>query len=177
MSKAIPHPKHFDLRPGIINPKSWNPERPPKAEWNRIRKAVLKRDDYTCSACGHQAMKYMNIDHIENSHDNNPANLRTLCVACHAVVHIGRNLNLKILEIWESDLSQVEIVQHTREGFRDGKSLAQINSSFNLKPGPHPPDSILYANELVRDIGDNPRAYLMEPLSAVYVNLKHWQLE
>ena len=26
------------LRPGVINSKYWNPERPPKKEWNKIRK-------------------------------------------------------------------------------------------------------------------------------------------
>lgn len=122
-------------------------------------------------------MKYMNVHHLEDSGENTPENLVTLCVACHAVLHIGRNLDLGVVEIWNSDLSQVEIVQKTREGVRCGLSLAQIKKQLKLKRGPHPPGSILYANKLVKNIGDAPRAYLETPLSAVFVNLTRWQLE
>src|SRR5208283_4639933 len=60
---------------------------------------------------------------------NEPSNLTTLCVACHAVLHIGYNLINEIIEIWESDLSQVEIIQHTRKEIANGKSLAQIKKA------------------------------------------------
>ncbi|MBI1820006.1 MAG: HNH endonuclease, partial [Nitrospirae bacterium] len=77
------------LRPGIINPDLWYPERPKSGEWNRIRKFVLERDNNTCVGCGHQALKYMNIHHVKDSDDNSPKNLATICVACHAIFHIG----------------------------------------------------------------------------------------
>lgn len=165
------------LRPGITNISLWYPERPPKNEWNKIRKIVLERDDYACSCCGHRAAKYMNIHHIEESGDNSPENLTTICVACHAVLHIGRNLALGVIEIWESDKSQVEIVRCTREGIGNGKSLENIKRELPLKTGPYPPDSIQYASSLISAMGNSPRAYLDEPLCAVFVGLKRWQIE
>ena len=72
---------------------------------------------------------------------------------------------------------QVEIVQKTRDAVQQGLTLADINKQFKLKRGPHSPDSLLYANELVYEIGQEPRAYLTEPLCAVFVNLNRWQIE
>jgi len=166
--------KYFVLRPGVTNPTLWYPERPPKAQWNRIRKMVLERDDYTCRACGHRALKYMNVHHLEESGENSPENLITMCVACHAVLHIGRNIDLKVIEIWASDLSQVEVVKRSREGVKKGLTLMEINKILNLKCGPHLPDSLEYANELVHDIGEAARAYLPEPFCAVFVGLNRW---
>jgi hypothetical protein len=165
------------LRPGVTNPGLWCPERPPKVEWDRIRSIVLDRDDYTCRGCGHRALKYMNVHHLEESGENIPDNLATICVACHAVLHMGRNLDLQTIEIWESPVSQAEIIQISREGIKGGLSLKQINKKFRLKPGPYPPTSIQYANDLVQKMKKAPRAYLPEPLSAVFVNFKRWQLE
>jgi hypothetical protein len=165
------------LRPGVTNPALWYPERPPQTEWMRIRKTVLERDDYTCHACGHRAVKYMNVHHLAQSCDNTIENLATICVACHAVLHIGRNLALAAIEIWESPLSQVEIVRRSRDGIRAGLSLAQINATFRLKHGPYPPGSLRYANELTDVMGEAARAYLSEPLCAVFLNLSRWQLE
>ncbi|MGO8719907.1 MAG: HNH endonuclease [Acidobacteriaceae bacterium] len=167
----------FLLRPSIINPAFWFPDRPPKTEWDRIRSKILERDNYTCKGCGHRAFKYMNIHHLEKSSDNALKNLVTICVACHAVLHIGRNLDLQIIEIWQSPFSQAEIIRRTREGVRAGLSLAKINKGFKLKRGPYLPTSIQYANDLVQKIEESPRAYLPEPFVAVFVNLKRWQLE
>lgn len=167
----------FILRPGITNPRLWNPDRPPKSEWERIRKIVLERDNHTGCSCGHRALKYMNIHHVEESEDNNPENLKTMCIACHAILHMGRNLSLKVVEIWQCELSQAEVVQRSREGVKSGLSLMQINKTFNLKRGPHAPDSTNYANELILTIGASARAYLPVPLTAIFVNLNRWQIE
>jgi len=167
----------FLLRPGITNPKLWFPERPPKAEWDRIRRIVLDRDNHSCRGCGHHALRFMHVHHLEETGENTPQNLTTICVACHAVLHIGYNLGLHVIEIRKSPLSQVEIVRRSRDGVRAGLSLAQINKSFNLKPGPYVPDSIQYANDLVNQMNKAPRASLDEPLCAVFVNLKRWQIE
>ena len=167
----------FVLRPGVTNVELWYPERPPKAEWDRIRKLVLERDNHTCISCGHRALKWMNVHHLEESGENKPENLSTMCVGCHAVLHIGMNLGLGIIEIWKSELSQVEIVQESRAGVKNGLSLTQIAKTLNLKRGPHAPVSILYANELIRNMGSAVRAYLPKPLCAVFVKLSRWQLE
>jgi hypothetical protein len=83
----------------------------------------------------------------------------------------------KIVEVWSSEISQVEIVRRTREGVKSGLSLAQVKAGLPLSLGPYPADSVQYANELVKRMGAAPRAYLEEPLCAVFVNLTRWQTE
>ena len=165
------------LRPGITNPSLWYPERPPKAEWKRIREAVMERDNWTCAACGHRAKKWMNTHHLADSGDHTPENLVPLCVACHAVMHVGRSLAEKIVEVWRSEISQVEIVRRTLEAVKSGLSLAQVKAGLPLSLGPYPADSVQYAHDLVNRVGTAPRAYLEEPLCAVFVNLTRWQIE
>lgn len=165
------------FRPGITNPSLWFPERPSETQWDRIRKVVLTRDDYTCRYCGHRALKYMHVHHVADSGDNDPGNLATVCVACHAVLHLGNNLRLQTVEIWKSDLSQVEIVQTTRALVATGMSLERIKKQLKLKRGVHAPDSIDYANDLIEKMGDAPRASLKEPLCAIFVKFKRWQIE
>lgn len=166
----------FVLRPGVTNPSLWYPERPKESEWKKIRKVVLERDANTCQSCGHSARTYMHLHHLNETGSNEPDNLITLCVACHAVLHMGRNLDMRTIEIWRSPVSQVEIVQRTRRSIGEGKELDEINASLGLLEGSHPPDSIEYANELVRGMGDAARASLPEPLCAVFVAFKQWQI-
>lgn len=166
-----------ELRPGITNPQNWFPERPPDSEWRRLRQRVLERDDYTCYFCGHWAKKWMNIHHIKSGSDNRPQNLQTICVACHAVLHIGHSLGFGAIEIWESKISQVEIVRQTRKGVESGKSLAWIKKSLPLRRGPYPPRSLKYANKLVEQMGRSSRAYLYKPLCAVFIKMKRWQVK
>ena len=119
----------------------------------------------------------MNIHHIKSGSDNRLQNLRTVCVACHAIMHIGLNLQLRKIEIWKSALDQVEIVKRTRKGIHEGKSLTQIKKSLPLRRGPYPPRSLRYANELLDQMGRSSRAYLDKPLCAVFTNLQRWQVE
>jgi len=165
------------LRPGVTSPDLWYPKRPKATEWERIRKTVLERDNWTCVFCKHRARKWMNLHHVSNSGSNSPKHLAVVCVACHAVLHIGYNLGLGIIEIWKSKLSQVEIVRRTREGIRKGRTLTSIKKSLQLTRGPLPPKSIGYANGLVAKMGRAHRAYLKEPLRVVFVKLKRWQIE
>lgn len=167
---------HFELRPCVTNPGFWFPERPPQAEWNRVRKAVLTRDNYTCISCGHRALKWMNVHHLAGSENNEVSNLRTLCVACHAVMHMGLNLQLDAIEIWKADISQVEIIKATRVGIQQGRSLAEIKATFALKKGRFSPNSVEWANFLIKKIDAEPSAELPKPLCAIFVNLKQWQI-
>lgn len=121
------------LRPGITNPRLWYLDRPPKSQWDKIRKIVLNRDNNTCQFCGHMAKKYMNVHHIDETGENEPDNLITCCVACHAILHVGRNLALGIIEVWKSDIPQVDIVKVTRMGVKSGKSLDEIKKRFALE--------------------------------------------
>ncbi len=156
---------------------AWEPERPKASEWNKIRAIVLDRDDYKCLSCGHRALKQMHVHHVEDSEDNDPNNLYTLCPACHAIMHIGLNLQLGKIEIWKASLSQVDIVRATRDGIRNGKSLVEINASFDLKRGRRAPSSADWANSLLKEMGPEPRAELPKPLCAVFVDFKQWQVE
>ena len=167
----------FEIRPSVTNADQWYPERPPQAEWNRVRKAVLTRDNFTCVGCGHRALKWMNVHHLADSNNNDIANLSTLCVACHAVMHMGLNLQLGKIEIWKTDLSQVEIVRATRAGVQQGHPLAEINANFGLKKGRRAPDSEEWANGLIKAMGPEPRAELAKPLCAVFVDFEKWQIE
>jgi len=137
---------------------------------------VLERDSYTCVSCNHHALKWMHVHHLADSENNDPKNFSSLCVACHAILHMGRNLALGVIEIWKSSLDQVEIVRATREGIRAGKTLGEIKASFNLKKGRYAPGSLLWANSLLDSMGSEPRASLKIPLSAVFIEFKPWQL-
>lgn len=168
--------KLFKLRPTVKNPSMWFPERPPKSEWDKIRSKVLERDDHTCRFCGHRATSYMNIHHKKNGDDNSLRNLITCCVACHAVLHFGRNLALGLIEIWECPTPQVEIVQKTRKGIKAGKSLAEIKKTFSLSEGPFPPGSVDHANKIIDTGSDKHEFVLKEPYSVIFTGIKRWQI-
>jgi Ethanolamine utilization protein EutJ (predicted chaperonin) len=118
----------------------------------------------------------MNVHHLKDSGDNNPANLVLLCVACHTVLHVGRSLMHGIVEVWESEVSQVEIVRRTRESIRQGLTLDIVKSQLPLKPGQYPSSSTKYANDLIKRMGKEARAYLDEPLCVVFVKFDQWQI-
>lgn len=164
------------LHPGIKNPKYWN-----KAENNipkSIRRAVLMRDNNTCQFCGHAATKWMNLHHLDSTRSNDPANLITCCVACHAIFHIGRNMIIHpTLTIWECELSQVEIIQKTREHVRAGKNLNEIQYEFPIKQGKYKPDSRLWVDELTGISTDAPIIYLEPQYKAIFLYLSRWQIE
>ena len=166
-----------ELRPGVTNSALWYPERR-RAGWESIRKHVLSRDDFCCQCCGHRALKGMNLHNLTSSDDNSSDNLATICVACHAIMHLGRSLSFGSLAVYEANgITQVQIVQQTRAGVASGKALEEINKTFKLKEGKYPPNSIQYANELLDEIGSQPWAWLEERLCAVFVKFKSWQLE
>jgi hypothetical protein len=167
----------FILRPGVTNPAFWHPKRLPSSVWEPIRKAVLQRDNCTCQSCGHRARKWMNVHHIGDSEDNALENLVTLCVACHAVMHLGFNLMRGTVAVFRAAESQVEIVQRTRAMIAQGMTLEAANRTFTLELGHYPPDAVEYANDLLYGMGDDPRAVLEEPLCAVFVDFNKWQIE
>ncbi len=170
-------PKCYPLRPSVKNPRLWFPDRADKTAWNKLRDKMLTRDDYTCQYCGHRAEKYMQAHHLKDSSSNSLKNLVTCCGACHAVNHFGLNLALGVVEIWQSPISQVEIVRSTRAGIKAGKTLAQIKKGLKLKKGMFAPDSLEYANSIIKAKSANHTFSLDEPLSVVFVALKRWQLD
>lgn len=178
-AKKKPQESHslLPLRPGVMNRLYWRNGPPNAADWKRIRHKVLERDDYRCRMCGHRAVKYMNVHHLGRGDDDKPRNLVTCCVACHAVLHVGRNLALGAIQIWKSELSQRQIVQRTRRMVRAGKSLKEIKKELRLTRGRLPCASIDYANDLLVNAGREKRISLPEPYCAVFVRFKRWQIE
>jgi 5-methylcytosine-specific restriction endonuclease McrA len=56
--------------------------------YERLRKQILKRDDWRCQSCG--AMTNLEVHHTEfrsHSGPDSEENLITLCAACHAREH------------------------------------------------------------------------------------------
>lgn len=165
------------LRPTVSNPNKWYPERPSTGIWRKIRKEVLERDNNKCFYCGHISNNYMNVHHVGDSSDNDISNLMTCCVACHAVLHLGRNLSLEKVEVWSTSMSQVDIIKYTRANIKEGLSLQEIKESLPIKEGKYPPSSLKYANDLINQIGDRTTAELEEPLSVVFVDFVRWQID
>jgi Restriction endonuclease len=60
------------------------------AEFERVRKQALERDNYTCRFCGFRALKWQEVHHANDDHaDNRLENLVTACTFCHNCQHIG----------------------------------------------------------------------------------------
>lgn len=166
----------LELRPSVINEDLWYPERDKPKVWSKIRRQVLEEHSHRCRFCGHHALKFMQIHHLHLKGKRKPV-LVPACVACHAVLHIGLNLGLGIIEIWKSRIPQREIVRRTREGIRKGKSLRQIKATLPISRGGLPPKSIEWANRLLSEMGNRPVSSLKRPYCAVFVDMKRWQLE
>lgn len=167
----------LELRPSVINQELWYPDRSRRKEWDRIRRSVLEKADFRCRFCAHGSKKYMHVHHIHRRGRGVKPMLVPVCVACHAVLHIGLNLLLGTIEIWKSSISQREIVRRTRSGIVAGKSLREIKAALPLQRGSLAPNSIEWANQLLREMGNDPIAKLRRPFCAVFVKFKRWQID
>jgi len=80
------------------------------AEFQRVRKKALDRDNQTCRFCGFRHTKWQEVHHANDDHaDNRLENLITACPFCHMVQHIGlAGRNEEAVLIWLP-----EIPQHT----------------------------------------------------------------
>ena len=78
------HPKYF----GLPNSKVFYHAYLKTNKWNRIRKKVLARADYTCEGCGEKDLKlqvhHKTYDHVFNEF---MFDLLALCEYCHKRVH------------------------------------------------------------------------------------------
>ena len=83
-----------------VAPRSWGHDKRPnaaargyaRADWQSVRKSVLKRDRFEC-ACGARAVLVHHIKPITGADDPerlNPENCVSMCRACHERVH-GRS--------------------------------------------------------------------------------------
>ena len=66
-------------------------------EFEHVKLAILKRDNYTCVGCGASTLAtstakggYFEVHHIDDDHHNShPSNLVTLCPYCHQLFTFG----------------------------------------------------------------------------------------
>jgi excisionase family DNA binding protein len=54
-------------------------------DWELVKRAILIRDDYTCSKCGGKEL--LGVHHKDGTSRNDPGNLVTLCQKCHHEAH------------------------------------------------------------------------------------------
>jgi len=81
--------------------------------WDRIRRRVYRRDDYTCQNCGTvggaKGNAELHAHHIiprSQAGSDQPKNLTTLCQACHSQLH-GRQVGSKKRQTADSDSNDV----------------------------------------------------------------------
>lgn len=107
-------------------------------EWKNTRKAVLMRDDYTCSYCGFKTKntRQLHVHHVDGVPQNQEfSNLETICNQCHMIQHSGFWASIqKVLIIFEqATVSQEEVIRITREMRAQGKSDEEIIKACGLE--------------------------------------------
>lgn len=78
------------------------------AEFQRVRKKALERDNQSCRFCGFRHLKWQEVHHVNDDHaDNRLENLVTACSFCHMVQHIGlAGRNQEAVLAWIPEISQ-----------------------------------------------------------------------
>lgn len=78
------------------------------AEFQRVRKKALERDNHVCRFCGFRHIKWQEVHHLNDDHaDNRPENLVTACPFCHMVQHIGlAGRNQEAVLAWIPEIPQ-----------------------------------------------------------------------
>jgi len=103
-SKHLQDAMKGSANPSWVDGRSYEKRCYRGSEWERIRAAAYKRDNYTCQSCGvhcigrkemsksnaHRLIQCHHIVFWKDSQDNSLENLVTLCASCHAKVHFGR---------------------------------------------------------------------------------------
>ena len=58
----------------------------PAAQWARLRRRILDRDEFRCTRCGRYGI--LEVHHVDHDPTNNdPGNLVTRCKGCHIDEH------------------------------------------------------------------------------------------
>jgi DNA-directed RNA polymerase subunit RPC12/RpoP len=139
--REISIPLCEDLKPlKLLYELSWRTKADEKflqsPEWKRLREAILKRDDYTCSYCGHKSLIGMQVNHIDGNPKNNDyENLEVICSLCHMITHSGLWCVVKgVIDCYaKSKFNQNEIIQITRALREDRYSDEEIIKFLQLK--------------------------------------------
>jgi len=100
-----------------------------------LREMILKRDRFRCRACGASARLVVH----HRSDDNQKRRLITLCIGCHARVHLYRALRSCVPEV---------VVKLWRE--RHPGEPVQLQLLFGVKRQPNPGAQDLSARRLTQ---------------------------
>ena len=121
-------------------PEKWRNKRQNKRiegeEWQKLRKRILEKDNYTCAYCEYGSEKFQIVDHIDGNPENNKdENLQIVCQMCNLIKHSGHGVVLRnVIDLYEiSKYSQNEIIKITRELRDNGKSDEEIILFLGLK--------------------------------------------
>lgn len=92
-----------------------------------VRHAAIRRDDYTCQACGlHSSITELDmwcgleVHHMDDNHDNNEdSNLVTVCPLCHGILHLDLMLQEGRMPgrfLWTDAIPQIQLnmITHVR---------------------------------------------------------------
>lgn len=104
--------------------------------WSQKRDAVFKRDSHKCVYCGYRSRNDLHVHHVNrNPNDNRIANLETVCVMCHLILHAGYGSEvLGVLDFYDQGkYSQNAVVLLTRRMRGRGKSDKQIRMALGLR--------------------------------------------
>lgn len=109
------------------------------AEFSRVRKKALDRDNQSCRFCGFRHTKWQEVHHANDDHaDNRLENLITTCTFCHLVQHIGfAGKNEEAVLVWLPEISQndlhhiVRTILVAERAGENTKSRAGLNMGAN----------------------------------------------
>lgn len=84
-----------------------------------VRGAVFARDDHRCVFCDFKALKWQEVHHLNDDHnDYSMSNLATVCALCHQCFHLGLAGSTSGGEIiWLPELTQVQLNHLVRSIF------------------------------------------------------------
>jgi len=127
------------LYPSFAPPETWRDKKQvvslEKENWQKLRKKILTRDEYTCQYCGFKSEKYQITHHIDGNPGNNSEdNLVIICQMCNMVEHSGRGCVVDgVVDLYvKSNYPQHEVMQNTRKMRDSGESDEEIIKFLGL---------------------------------------------
>jgi len=144
-----------ELRLSVAPSQTWRSkigENIARGTWQRIRKKILVRDNYSCYHCEYKAEKYQIVHHIDgNPQNNHDLNLRVVCPDCNKIVHCGLASTYGYIAMYLSpDYTQLEVILRTREYRAGGLSDNEIIKKLGLLK--YDKRGVAVANDLLEGI-------------------------